>query len=84
MCETPFRSPVTHHTDARMPADYNGTWEMVSNDKFEDVMKAMGKLLLSPNPFLMDNGRDIGQMKEEEGRRKIPNTEEVWVCGQQS
>ncbi|XP_059932315.1 retinol-binding protein 2-like isoform X1 [Gadus macrocephalus] len=24
-----------------MPADYNGTWEMVSNDKFEDVMKAM-------------------------------------------
>lgn len=26
-----------------MPADYSGTWEMVSNDKFDDVMKAMGK-----------------------------------------
>ena len=26
-----------------MPADYNGTWEMVSNDKFEDIMKAIGK-----------------------------------------
>merc|ERR1712168_723544 len=26
---------------AKMPADYNGTWEMVSNDKFEDVMKAL-------------------------------------------
>ncbi|KAJ7990576.1 hypothetical protein DPEC_G00301820 [Dallia pectoralis] len=24
-----------------MPADYNGRWEMVSNDKFEDVMKAI-------------------------------------------
>ena len=32
-----------------MPADYNGTWEMVSNDKFEDVMKAMGKLFLAQN-----------------------------------
>uniref|UniRef100_A0A8C1ACY2 Retinol binding protein 2a, cellular n=1 Tax=Cyprinus carpio carpio TaxID=630221 RepID=A0A8C1ACY2_CYPCA len=24
-----------------MPADFNGTWEMVSNDNFEDVMKAL-------------------------------------------
>ncbi|XP_056613113.1 retinol-binding protein 2a [Triplophysa dalaica] len=24
-----------------MPADHSGTWEMVSNDKFDDVMKAM-------------------------------------------
>ncbi|XP_010882029.2 retinol-binding protein 2 [Esox lucius] len=24
-----------------MPADYNGRWEMVSNDNFEDVMKAI-------------------------------------------
>lgn len=27
-----------------MPADYNGRWEMVSNENFEDVMKALGKL----------------------------------------
>ncbi|XP_071376192.1 retinol-binding protein 2-like [Centroberyx affinis] len=24
-----------------MPADYNGRWEMVSNDNFEDIMKAL-------------------------------------------
>ncbi|KAI2655970.1 Retinol-binding protein 2 [Labeo rohita] len=24
-----------------MPADFNGTWEMVSNDNFDDVMKAL-------------------------------------------
>ncbi|KAL0973384.1 hypothetical protein UPYG_G00202760 [Umbra pygmaea] len=24
-----------------MPADYNGRWEMVSNENFEDVMKAI-------------------------------------------
>ncbi|KAK5928951.1 hypothetical protein CgunFtcFv8_010228 [Champsocephalus gunnari] len=24
-----------------MPADYNGRWEMVSNDKFEDILKAI-------------------------------------------
>uniref|UniRef100_A0A4W6CBZ3 Cellular retinoic acid-binding protein 1 n=1 Tax=Lates calcarifer TaxID=8187 RepID=A0A4W6CBZ3_LATCA len=24
-----------------MPADYNGRWEMVSNENFEDVMKAL-------------------------------------------
>ncbi|AWO99276.1 Cellular retinol-binding protein type II isoform 2 [Scophthalmus maximus] len=24
-----------------MPADYNGRWEMVRNDNFEDVMKAL-------------------------------------------
>ncbi|XP_063079781.1 retinol-binding protein 2a [Engraulis encrasicolus] len=24
-----------------MPADYNGKWEMVKNDNFEDVMKAL-------------------------------------------
>ncbi|KAL3056972.1 hypothetical protein OYC64_007454 [Pagothenia borchgrevinki] len=24
-----------------MPADYNGRWEMVSNDNFEDIMKAI-------------------------------------------
>lgn len=27
-----------------MPADYNGRWEMVSNENFEEVMKALGKL----------------------------------------
>lgn len=27
-----------------MPADYNGRWEMVTNENFEDVMKALGKL----------------------------------------
>ncbi|KAB5535595.1 hypothetical protein PHYPO_G00119510 [Pangasianodon hypophthalmus] len=30
---------LTHYTT--MPADYNGRWEMVSNEKFDDVMKAM-------------------------------------------
>ncbi|CAG06416.1 unnamed protein product [Tetraodon nigroviridis] len=24
-----------------MPADYNGRWEMVSNENFEEVMKAL-------------------------------------------
>ncbi|XP_030634657.1 retinol-binding protein 2 [Chanos chanos] len=24
-----------------MPADYNGTWEMVKNENFDDVMKAL-------------------------------------------
>uniref|UniRef100_A0A672RUF6 Retinol-binding protein 2-like n=2 Tax=Sinocyclocheilus grahami TaxID=75366 RepID=A0A672RUF6_SINGR len=35
---------LTHiHTTSSftMPADFNGTWEMVSNDNFEDVMKAL-------------------------------------------
>lgn len=27
-----------------MPADYNGRWEMVSNENFEEFMKAIGKL----------------------------------------
>lgn len=30
-------------TPIKMPADYNGRWEMVSNENFEDVMKALGK-----------------------------------------
>ena len=89
VCETHFLSPATHHTDARMPADYNGTWEMVTNDKFEEVMKAMGKHLLAPpprNPSLMDNGRDIGRGERgEKGtverERDAMNTEEyyIWV-----
>jgi hypothetical protein len=28
-----------------MPADFNGQWVMVTNENFEDVMKAIGKLL---------------------------------------
>ncbi|KAF3848079.1 hypothetical protein F7725_021107, partial [Dissostichus mawsoni] len=28
-----------------MPADYNGRWEMVSNDNFEDIMKAIASHL---------------------------------------
>lgn len=31
------------HTAEKMPADYNGRWEMVKNENFEDVMKALGK-----------------------------------------
>lgn len=26
-----------------MPADYNGRWEMVKNENFEEVMKALGE-----------------------------------------
>ncbi|KAF4076682.1 hypothetical protein AMELA_G00217840 [Ameiurus melas] len=35
----PGTHSLTHNTT--MPADYNGTWEMVSNEKFDEVMKAM-------------------------------------------
>ena len=37
-----------------MPADYNGRWEMVSNENFEDVMKALGEFLL-PTQCIMAN-----------------------------
>jgi len=30
-----------------MPADYNGYWKMISNDNFEEYLKALGKFLLS-------------------------------------
>ena len=30
-----------------MSADYNGRWEMIKNDNFEDVMKAIGKHIFS-------------------------------------
>lgn len=48
-----FLTPITHHTAslthrATMPADYNGRWEMVSNENFEELMKAMGEYCLYP------------------------------------
>lgn len=27
-----------------MPADFNGYWKMISNDNFEEYLKALGKL----------------------------------------
>lgn len=29
-----------------MPADFNGYWKMLSNDNFEEYLKALGKSLL--------------------------------------
>ncbi|KAF7219414.1 retinol-binding protein 2a [Nothobranchius furzeri] len=36
-----IRAAASSHTLEKMPADYNGRWEMVSNENFEEVMKAL-------------------------------------------
>lgn len=28
-----------------MPADYTGCWRMISNDNFEEYLKALGKFI---------------------------------------
>lgn len=45
-----IRSPLkTHFQDTKkityftMPADYTGYWKMISNDNFEEYLKALGK-----------------------------------------
>lgn len=51
---SPQSTLLTHiHTTSSftMPADFNGTWEMVSNDNFEDVMKALGMWFLLLNTY---------------------------------
>lgn len=47
------RSPLkTHFQDTKkityftMPADYTGYWKMISNDNFEEYLKALGKFFL--------------------------------------
>uniref|UniRef100_A0A669PNX0 Retinol binding protein 1 n=1 Tax=Phasianus colchicus TaxID=9054 RepID=A0A669PNX0_PHACC len=46
-----------------MPADFNGYWKMISNDNFEEYLKALGKVpfikianLLKPDKEIFQNG----------------------------
>lgn len=35
--------PDSSRATANMPVDLNGYWKMISNDNFEEYMKALGK-----------------------------------------
>lgn len=59
-----------------MPADYNGRWEMVSNENFEEVMKALGKShTLSTQKSMHLAGVEIGTLARSSSEK------ETWVPG---